>query len=119
MSDSFEHIKQMWVSCGASLALGLTPEAREAARLMLEAKDFAKVFAIIKDGPNFFDTSSWGNATSDALAARILHAAIQQSEELGTTEAVVIEALLLALVRYVGPLRFSELLSALMPSSKA
>lgn len=119
MSKDLESLKHQWISSGLNLGLALTYEAREAVRLKLEANDFAGAFALVTDPTNCFDSISWGSAEPDILAARILQYAIKQGKDLAAAEAVVIEALLLALVRYVGPLRFSDLLSRLMPSSNA
>ncbi len=55
------------------------------------------------------------NHRLDDLASRLIMAASQ----LDANDDEVIEALLLALIRYVGPLQFSVLLSRLMPSSNA
>lgn len=119
MSEPFESIKKQWISNGLSLGLALTYEAQEAVRLKLEANDHAGAFAIVTDRSNCVDSISWGNQEPDILAARVLQYMIQQAKALGANDAVVIEALLLALIRYIGPLQFSVLLSRLMPSSSA
>ncbi len=116
MTDRIESLKHTWFGSGVSLALALSHEAREAARLKVEAGDLEGAFALATDSKNQFLGLPWGNATPDALAARILDHAIRQGKDFDAAESDVIEALLLALVRYVGPLQFSVLLSRLMPS---
>lgn len=48
----------------------------------------------------------------DDLASRL----IMSASQLDANDDEVIEALLLALIRYVGPLQFAALISSLMPS---
>lgn len=52
------------------------------------------------------------NRSTDALAGLL----IMVINQLDTTKADVAEALLLALVRYVGPIQFAALVSSLKPS---
>lgn len=94
-------------------ALAVSDAEREDMRLRLEAGDIAGARDIAIKGKSGLCDIPWTNACTDAMASDLINHVLQYASLRSLSDETVADALLLALIRYIGPLQFSTLLQRL------